>query len=269
MPILTITICLYLSMLPMHVQMEPLRMIAVPAAIETARYIAAAPVMYALMSVNEYITHRYYQHAEYNKAGALQFLARIFNLPTKIRGGGHVEHHAETYDDMSLKVFEDEAWKKTPAAKSLDGDVYRGTAFTWSVMALMVLQMLPTVLPIFKFVLGFSLPTTFAILLPSMLLHGLIWNALHPNMHGLPEVPFSVGPPSEWLAGLRNTAYFKYLYQNHEGHHVVGGQGNYNVCCPLTDHLVGSYVEETSWRPRQAVTVSALNDRRANAAVAV
>lgn len=38
--------------------------------------------------------------------------------------------------------------------------------------------------------------------------------------------------------------------QNHEGHHVIGGQGNYNVACPLTDHLVGTYVKEASWRPR-------------------
>ena len=69
-------------------------------------------------------------------------------------------------------------------------------------------------------------------------------------MHGLPTVPFSKGPPSEWLAGFRNSAYFKFLYQNHEGHHVLGGQGNYNVCCPLTDHLVGTYVKQSEWRPK-------------------
>ena len=69
-------------------------------------------------------------------------------------------------------------------------------------------------------------------------------------MHGLPVVPLSVGPPSEWLAGLRDSAYYRYLYQNHEGHHVVGGKGNYNVCCPLTDHLVGTYVKESEWRPK-------------------
>ena len=35
------------------------------------------------------------------------------SLP-KVKGGGHVEHHAETYDDMSLKT--DEKWMNTPAA---------------------------------------------------------------------------------------------------------------------------------------------------------
>jgi hypothetical protein len=30
----------------------------------------------------------------------------------------------------------------------------------------------------------------------------------------------------------------------------VAGGCNYNVCCPGTDHLVGSYVKEAVWRPR-------------------
>jgi len=30
---------------------------------------------------------------------------------------------------------------------------------------------------------------------------GLVWNALHPNMHGLPDIPASEGLPSSWLAG--------------------------------------------------------------------
>jgi hypothetical protein len=60
-------------------------------------------------------------------------------------------------------------------------------------------------------------------------------------MHGLPAVPLSVGAPSRPLEPLRDTAYFKYIYENHQGHHVLGGQCNYNVCCPMTDHLVRAY----------------------------
>ena len=83
-----------------------------------------------------------------------------------------VEHHAETYDDMSLKT--DERWKKTAAAIALDGDEYRGTAFSWNILGLMTIQMLPTTIPVFH-LLGFSLLHTILILLPSMLLHGLVW----------------------------------------------------------------------------------------------
>ena len=215
--------------------------------------VLAAPVMYSMMSANEYITHRWYQHAEMSKVGWWKALG----LP-KIKGGGHVEHHAETRDDMSLKL-DDPKWVTTPAAKSLDSDKYRGTAFTWLTSAIMTLQMTLTSAPIFTLLMGFSLKSFFVMLMPSMLLHTLVWNCLHPNMHGLPDIPITEGPPARALAFLRNSAYFKWLYTNHEGHHVVGGQGNYNVCCPGTDHVLGTFVKEEDWRPRQAASLAKLN----------
>merc|ERR1719282_1666856 len=226
------------------------------------KWALATPVLYALMSINEYVTHRWYQHEEFNRDHSFQrFCQRVANFFSKrpmllkdgrpnmikIKGGGHVEHHAETYDDMSLK--KDERWRRTPAAASLDCDLFRGTAFTWVVTGMMTIQMLPTTLPTFA-LLGFSLLQTFAILLPGMVLHALVWNMLHPPMHGLPEVPLHIGAPSKPLAPLRNTAYFKYIYENHQGHHVLGGQCNYNVCCPGTDHLLGTYVTPQVWSKR-------------------
>ena len=88
---------------------------------------------------------------------------------------------------MLLKT-DDEKWMTSPAAQSLNDDAWRGTAFTWKVTGQMTLQMLPSTLPVFIGVLKFSLAQTVGILLPGMLLHALVWNALHPNMHGLPEV---------------------------------------------------------------------------------
>ena len=66
------------------------------------------------------------------------------SLP-RVRGDGHIEHHAETYDDMSLK--KDKNWINTPAAKILDDDKYRGTAFHWSAAGIMWIQMLPLSVP--------------------------------------------------------------------------------------------------------------------------
>lgn len=200
--------------------------------------------MYALMSLNEYVTHRYYQHAEFNKNSVLQTL--FFKFQTD--GGGHVEHHAETLDDMSLKT--DDRWLRTPAASKLNSDPFRGTAFTWPVTLIMFFQMLITAIPIYKNFLGFSLPSILGMTSVGLLIHTSVWNALHPSMHYLPDVPSNVGPPSGWLNGFKNTWFFKYLYQNHEGHHVLGGQANYNVCCPGADHLFGSYVKEADWRPK-------------------
>ncbi|KAL1520121.1 hypothetical protein AB1Y20_023593 [Prymnesium parvum] len=233
-----------------------------PAMVGLFGQIAALPTLYTLMSVNEYATHRWYQHEEFNRDHALQrFCQRLThwfqkrplvtedgrNNMIKIRGGGHVEHHAETYDDMSLK--KDQKWRQSKAAAWLDADPFRGTAFTWKVTFLMTLQMLPTTLPVFA-ILGFNVLQTMAILIPSMLVHALVWNMLHPPMHGLPNVPFTFGAPGAILAPLRNTPYFKYIYENHQGHHVLGGQCNYNVCCPLTDHLLGTYVPAATWQKR-------------------
>jgi len=42
-----------------------------------AKYVLAVPTLYALMSVNEYCTHRWYQHAEFNKEAWMQKIACI------------------------------------------------------------------------------------------------------------------------------------------------------------------------------------------------
>ena len=122
----------------------------------------------------------------------------------------------------------------------------RGTAFSWTVTGLMTFQMLPTTLPVFA-LMGFSLLQTFAVLLPGMLIHAAMWNMLHPPMHGLPEVTSNYGFPTWPAKFLLNTKFGKYIYENHQGHHVLGGQCNYNVCCPLTDHILGTYVKPEVW----------------------
>ena len=49
-----------------------------------ARWVAAGPVLYALMSVNEYITHRWYQHEEFNRDHSFQRLCqRIKRWPRR------------------------------------------------------------------------------------------------------------------------------------------------------------------------------------------
>ena len=139
---------------------------------------------------------------------------------------------------------------RSPAAQLLNKDKYRGTAFNWEITAWMFVQLLATCVPVMKLLLGFSTLKTVAWIIPSLLLHTTVWNTLHPNMHGLEDIPLKEGPPANLFASFRNSKIFRFLYLNHQGHHVVGGQGNYNVCCPGVDHLVGTYVKESTWRPR-------------------
>ena len=211
----------------------------------------AVPIMYASMSVSEYITHRYYQHTDFNRNSVMQAVANLFTAGggIKVKGGGHVEHHAETLDDMSLR--NDDRWKISPAAKALDFDKYRGTAFTWSVTLLMFVQLLVTCIPFMSFI-GWSFKETVGWVIPSLLTHTLVWNALHPAMHGLPDPNIFEGPPAFLLRSFRNSKLFKFLELNHVGHHVVGGLGNYNVCCPGTDHVMGTYVPANEWKPKVA-----------------
>ena len=226
------------------------------AAADVVRVVAALPTMYCLMSLNEYMTHRYFQHLEFNRPDTLLWLKAVIAKLTgdpvapKVPGDGHVEHHAETYDDMSLK--NDERWRSNDVSKALDDDEFRGTAFHWSATAIMTVQMMPSVLPTYA-LMGWSLPDTLAFLMPCMLLHAVVWNAIHPPMHGLPPVPLSAGfgtklPGGEAFSNwLLESAYGRYIYQNHMGHHVLSGQCNYNVCCPFADHLLGTYVPIDEW----------------------
>ena len=152
-----------------------------------AKGILAVPAMYTLMSINEYITHRYYQHLDFNKQTNLKKIISIltFNKDSekiKLKSSGHIEHHAETLDDMSLRI--DDKWLAAAPSKMLNADAYRGTSFSWTAVGLMTLQMLPSTIPVFH-ILGFSFKSTIALLLPAMLLHTLIWNALHPGISQL------------------------------------------------------------------------------------
>lgn len=226
---------------------------------EGLRFVLAAPVMYGLVSANEYATHRYYQHCEFNQSELLQkawcFVMRVDKAP-KVKGGGHVEHHAETLDDMSLKI--DDAWLKSAPAQVLDGNKYRGTAFQYDITGMMLLQMLPTSIPVLA-LMGYGPVAMAALILGSVLVHALIWNSLHPAMHGLDDVPAQDGLPSNWLAGLRDSQYYNWLYKNHQGHHILSGKCNYNVCCPLFDHVMGTYVPEEEWMPKANMPANSEN----------
>ena len=103
------------------------------------RWALAVPTMYAVVSFNEYVTHRWYQHAEFNKTDWMKALwckLTGAEVAPKCDGGGHIEHHAETLDDMSLKT--DPKWLKSEPAKMLVNSKYRGTAFEYDITGLMV-----------------------------------------------------------------------------------------------------------------------------------
>ena len=223
------------------------------------RWILAAPTMYAIVSFNEYVTHRYYQHAEFNKTDWMKKLVCLMTgkkEAPRCDGGGHIEHHAETLDDMSLKT--DPKWLQSAPAKMLEDSKYRGTAFEYDVTALMVMQMIPTSVPVLA-LMGYSVPAMAGLILGATALHALVWNSLHPAMHGMEDIPLADGLNFPlWLGkALRKTSYYDWLYKNHTGHHVMSGRVNYNVCCPGMDHILGTYVPEEQWAPKARMPAGA------------
>jgi len=189
--------------------------------------------LYVIMSVNEYLVHRYYQHVGFNKTGLFRWLRNTFPKFPQLKSSGHVEHHKETRDDMTLDI------RPHPI---LDADRFRGTAFSWSVSAVMTIEIALQSYPVL-WLLGWSWKWSTIALFGALGLHAAVWQSLHPAMHELPDVPIRYGIPGWLLAGFRNTHYFHFLRMNHEGHHRVrGAHGNYNVCLPLADHLFGTYV---------------------------
>jgi len=199
-----------------------------PAAIKGAVGILG---MYVIMSVNEYVVHRYYQHLGINRTALSRWLRNMLGMKP-FKTSGHMEHHAETLDDMTLDQ------KPEPI---LDADPFRGTAFSWSVSAQMTLEIALQSYP-FLWLCGWSFTASTAALVAGLSLHAMVWQTLHPAMHLLPDPPITYGFPGWSLAALRQSRYFRFLYANHEGHHrVPGAHGNYNVCFPLADHLFGTY----------------------------
>ena len=188
--------------------------------------------LYIIMSINEYVVHRYYQHLGWNTSGVFMFLKPMIPTLPRLKSSGHVEHHRETLDDMSLD---------TRSHHILDVDPYRGTAFSWSISAIMTLEIALQSYPIL-WLLGWSWTWSTVGLVAGVGFHAAVWQALHPAMHGLPDPPLAYGMPGWLLARFRESPYFRFLYVNHVGHHrVPGAHANYNVCYPLADHLFGTY----------------------------
>lgn len=188
--------------------------------------------LYVIMSVNEYVVHRYYQHIGINKTALFRWMKKTFKL-SPLKSSGHVEHHKETKDDMSLDRRQDPI---------LDSDLYRGTAFSWSISGIMTFEIAIQSYP-WLWLCGWSFQASTIALFAGIFLHAAIWQTLHPHMHDLPDPRLVDGVPGWSMAALRSTGFFRYLHHNHEGHHrAFGAHGNYNVCCPLADHMFGTYV---------------------------
>ena len=162
---------------------------------------------YVLMSCNEYAVHRLYMHSRFSS---------------------HVDHHAETREDMGLR--------ETQAC--LDSDAWRGTSFSWPTVALIVLCALPQALLLAR-CFGFDGAVACATTAVAAAYQGCTWNTLHPQMHGMRDVAWTHGPPT--LRGVLPACLLSALVRNHREHHLSRGRRRFNMTLPRAYRLFGTY----------------------------
>lgn len=88
------------------------------------------------------------------------------------------------------------------------------------------------------FVVGSSLLPCFGASCAVALLHTSLWQTLHGDIH---EYYTEYGQGLSRTDALsQDTLYTRWMVSNHVGHHVVKGQGNYNIVFPGPDYLWGT-----------------------------
>lgn len=195
--------------------------------------VSGSAVLYVVISFTEYIYHRYVQHLDLNREAWYKWARKSLGAPTLV-GDFHMLHHRETLNSMQIDPLPLQEWS--------DVTVHRGTAATWlSFVKMVCCVMLPSH-PLLC-MLGWSGPFAALAVAAATLLHLMAYNALHPQLHGLPDVSMEQGPPSLGF-GFQDSVVADWLRAYHVVHHRTYAKRNFNVCCPLVDHLLGTHAAD-------------------------
>ena len=152
------------------------------------------------MSFFEHLAHRHFMH---RKSIVDRWFPRVF------------ESHAVNHHRRYFKIFNFEPDE--------NGRVEN--------IRLSLLPSMPLALIFSGFVFWFSWKASATFLL-AILVHHLIWNAIHTEMHN---------PRQRFFA---NWGVYKFLARYHLMHHRYPGK-NYNVVVPLADFVFGTYIRQS------------------------
>jgi len=188
-------------------------------------------VLYVVLSFTEYAYHRFVQHLELNNVPFYQIARKAIGAPA-VAPDFHINHHRETLQDMSIDPLPRKVWPEATAQ--------RGTAATWWSFAKMSTCIFMPAYPLLSLV-GWSLPIAVLAVLAATLLHLMMYNSLHPQLHGLPDVSLADGPPSFGPDSFQKSDLGRWLIEYHVVHHRTRASRNFNVICPLFDQLLGTY----------------------------
>lgn len=178
---------------------------------------------YLVWAAGEWIVHKYFMHA---KVGSFGDRATHLNRL-------HVQHHLDTARDMTMKPgFDIHAiYFHLPNSAV---QVVAGSA----------------ILSALDFALHLHIPLAWtpAAAALATALHGVAWNTMHMEMHGVQAHQVRDGLPC--LPYNRRVGwhrpYVQWVIDNHTTHHECGGGMNFNVVCPGPDLVMGTYLQR-SW----------------------
>lgn len=173
----------------------------------------------------EYVFHRFVMHSDKDAFADYQNL--------------HITHHVETLRDMRLE----------DGADSDPRHIYFSAKTTLASIAISTLGL---GLLNAAFGLGFGsapLDATLNCALTSAavaLFHTAYWQTIHGDIHEYYTEPSDGMPRVDALS--KETAYTRWVVENHVGHHMVRGKGNYNIVFPGPDYLWGTAFVDGSKR---------------------
>ena len=179
-------------------------------------YVLYASLLYTVVSVTEWVIHRYIMHCYQN-------MPQLLNVPgLKMVCNSHHNHHLAVKEDMSLK--------NNPHDSEL--------VFSWGESSSFILFIFPIMLALTCLLnIKVGAFTNLACVSVSVFIHMIIWNSVHTRMHDKKvDVPFV-----PYINNVPDGMYYP-LLRNHEMHHKIKGdeKGNFNVVVLGADELLGT-----------------------------
>ena len=173
-----------------------------------------AMLLYIVLSINEWIIHKYVMHCYQNSS----WLLLLPNNYAKMSCLSHKNHHLSVEKDMSLNDTKNDT--------ELVFNLYHALALGVLIFMLMTLI-------IYKLNLRINVYVNLLCCIVAGFMFMIIWNSIHTKMHKH-EVDLPLSPRID-IAYVPNNVYFK----NHELHHQIKGddKGNYNVVFLGADEL--------------------------------
>ena len=182
-------------------------------------------IFYVLTSLTEWCLHYFVMH----KHGF-----KLFNIKSqKEKDDTHLEHHIKTHLTQN----------NTGPEKGIVFDIFSLHVVLLTSLLLIIYSICWLIIPQLQSCISYKIYTT--IILFSSLFYYWCWGSIHSTYHNRKikvsdQISYNLIP---YFTPDVNSSIYKYLFTYHSLHHLNKGEskGNYNIICPLFDHIFQTY----------------------------